>query len=179
MGDGYDQYRRAQRGKVSDRTRSTRRGSFEIHMDILLAISRGFDKPAELMKEANASWKTIQAYLSRLANAKLIEEVTIEGHRSYALTAPGFDSLKTFEQLSQTLRPKLDSSKNVSSTQPTTFRVSPVCDLCGRLLGVGFYYSCHTCGANYCYAHAPEKCDHRRLKLRAPELQARKRKAPG
>ena len=37
---------------------------------------------------------------------------------------------------------------------------APTCGLCGRNLGVGFYYSCHVCGATYCYAHSPQKCDH-------------------
>jgi hypothetical protein len=37
---------------------------------------------------------------------------------------------------------------------------SPTCGLCGRNLGVGYYYTCHACGAAYCYAHAPQKCDH-------------------
>ncbi len=36
------------------------------------------------------------------------------------------------------------------------------CGLCGRSLGVGFYYMCHVCGATYCYAHSPQKCDHNR-----------------
>ncbi len=35
------------------------------------------------------------------------------------------------------------------------------CGLCGRRLGVGFYYTCHVCGRNYCYAHIPVKCSHK------------------
>ncbi len=27
------------------------------------------------------------------------------------------------------------------------------CQSCGRTLGIGFYYSCHICGATYCYIH--------------------------
>lgn len=38
---------------------------------------------------------------------------------------------------------------------------APTCGVCGRKLGVGFYYSCHVCGNSFCYAHAPAKCDHR------------------
>lgn len=38
---------------------------------------------------------------------------------------------------------------------------TPTCGVCGRKLGIGFYYSCHVCGKSYCYAHAPVKCDHR------------------
>jgi tRNA(Ile2) C34 agmatinyltransferase TiaS len=40
---------------------------------------------------------------------------------------------------------------------------APTCALCGRNLGVGFYYSCHVCGATYCYAHSPQKCEHRKV----------------
>ncbi len=43
------------------------------------------------------------------------------------------------------------------------------CGQCGRVLGIGFYYTCHVCGASYCYAHSPEKCDHR--KVRAPPIK--------
>ena len=41
-------------------------------------------------------------------------------------------------------------------------KTAPKCGQCGRTLGIGFYYTCHVCGAAYCYAHAPEKCDHQR-----------------
>lgn len=44
----------------------------------------------------------------------------------------------------------------------------PTCGVCGRKLGIGFYYSCHICGKSYCYAHAPEKCNHRVAKANQP-----------
>jgi hypothetical protein len=50
----------------------------------------------------------------------------------------------------------------------------PTCGYCGRILGVGFYYSCHVCGASYCYAHSPEKCDH--SKTKAPPLKVELRR---
>lgn len=34
------------------------------------------------------------------------------------------------------------------------------CGLCGRMLGSGYYFVCHVCGATYCYAHMPEECAH-------------------
>lgn len=37
---------------------------------------------------------------------------------------------------------------------------APNCSMCGRRLGVGYYFSCHVCGRNYCYAHIPVKCSH-------------------
>ena len=36
------------------------------------------------------------------------------------------------------------------------------CIICGRSLGVGFFYTCRVCAATFCYVHAPSKCDHRR-----------------
>ena len=51
-----------------------------------------------------------------------------------------------------------------TSAEQTT---APTCGVCGRKLGVGFYYSCHVCGASYCYAHAPVKCEHPKLREEA------------
>ena len=48
---------------------------------------------------------------------------------------------------------------------------APTCGVCRRKLGVGFYFTCHVCGANYCYAHAPQKCSH--AKARQQALRAR------
>lgn len=45
---------------------------------------------------------------------------------------------------------------------------APTCGVCGRKLGVGFYFSCHICGAAYCYAHAPQKCNHAKAKAQVP-----------
>jgi len=47
--------------------------------------------------------------------------------------------------------------------------VVPTCGVCGRKLGVGFYFSCHVCGATYCYAHAPQKCTHANAKRPLPK----------
>ncbi len=44
-------------------------------------------------------------------------------------------------------------------------RAVPACGYCGRTLSTGFYYVCHTCGATYCYAHSPKKCEHRKVRL--------------
>lgn len=47
---------------------------------------------------------------------------------------------------------------------------APTCGVCGRKLGVGFYFSCHVCGAAYCYAHSPQKCNHAKLKQPAQKF---------
>ena len=41
-----------------------------------------------------------------------------------------------------------------------TQKPAPTCTMCGRKLGVGFYFTCHVCGRTYCYAHIPVKCSH-------------------
>jgi len=48
---------------------------------------------------------------------------------------------------------------------------APNCGVCGRKLGIGYYFTCHVCGANYCYAHTPPKCNH--AKARQPAAKAR------
>lgn len=48
-----------------------------------------------------------------------------------------------------------------TSAEQTT---APTCGVCGRKLGIGFYFSCHVCGASYCYAHSPQKCNHAKLR---------------
>jgi hypothetical protein len=42
------------------------------------------------------------------------------------------------------------------------------CGTCGRILGPGYYYTCHVCGLTYCYTHKPEKCDHMKLEHEGP-----------
>jgi hypothetical protein len=49
--------------------------------------------------------------------------------------------------------------------------VAPTCGVCGRKLGVGFYFSCHVCGATYCYAHSPVKCNHAKAKASVPQTR--------
>jgi tRNA(Ile2) C34 agmatinyltransferase TiaS len=39
-------------------------------------------------------------------------------------------------------------------------RQKPTCGTCGRALGVGYYWTCHTCGATFCYVHIPESHKH-------------------
>jgi len=43
-------------------------------------------------------------------------------------------------------------------------RMEPSCGFCGRVLGRGFYFTCHVCGATYCYTHRPSKCSHEKLR---------------
>lgn len=54
-----------------------------------------------------------------------------------------------------------------TSTEQAT---APTCAVCGRKLGVGYYYSCHVCSQSYCYAHAPAKCNH--MSARVPVKKA-------
>jgi hypothetical protein len=37
---------------------------------------------------------------------------------------------------------------------------APTCGVCGRKLGIGYYFTCHICSRSFCYAHIPIKCTH-------------------
>ncbi|MDV3244401.1 MAG: hypothetical protein LYZ66_04405 [Nitrososphaerales archaeon] len=55
-----------------------------------------------------------------------------------------------------------------SEVQPgTQQRQEDTCGLCGKLLSKGYFFVCHVCGATFCYAHMPEKCEHRRVRFLA------------
>ncbi|MDV3277536.1 MAG: hypothetical protein LYZ69_03595 [Nitrososphaerales archaeon] len=54
------------------------------------------------------------------------------------------------------------------TSQRAEDRPQAACGLCGRMLNHGYYFVCHVCGATYCYAHMPEKCQHRRVRSLAP-----------
>jgi hypothetical protein len=58
---------------------------------------------------------------------------------------------------------------DVSVYTSTEQATAPSCGVCGRKLGIGFYFSCHICGNTYCYAHAPTKCDHVKAKQPPPK----------
>ena len=55
-----------------------------------------------------------------------------------------------------------------TSAEQTTV---PTCGVCGRKLGIGFYFSCHVCGLTTCYAHSPAKCTHEKLRQEARKAQ--------
>jgi len=55
------------------------------------------------------------------------------------------------------------------SYYPYRMEDEPVaCRLCGRMLGVAFHFTCHVCGAAYCYVHMPDRCSH--IRIKAPFL---------
>jgi len=58
--------------------------------------------------------------------------------------------------------------------EPRVQKTLPKCGQCGRTLGVGFYYACHVCGATYCYAHIPQKCEHLGNKVRPLKVTLRR-----
>ncbi len=64
---------------------------------------------------------------------------------------------------------QVNSEMEASQSQ----KPAPTCGLCGRKLGVGFYYTCHICGRTYCYAHIPSKCTHRAMVDPSPMLPQR------
>ena len=41
----------------------------------------------------------------------------------------------------------------MSGTYPETKTKAVACNFCGRVLGKEYYFTCHVCGATYCYTH--------------------------
>ena len=62
-------------------------------------------------------------------------------------------------------------SRTVSQGQAQ--KPAPVCGYCGRTMSAGFFYKCHVCGATYCYAHSPQKCEHKPALHPVPEVFSR------
>jgi hypothetical protein len=66
------------------------------------------------------------------------------------------------EILRNNLKARALHETNVSAGMYTAQaqKQAPTCAICGQKLGVGFYFTCHTCGNRFCYAHIPVKCTH-------------------
>ena len=89
-----------------------------------------------------------------------------EIRRYYALkwAAEFYPDLKAyFEKIDKQVKSSGARINTTIFTLPTVSReMDKTCGVCGRKLGVGYYYTCRICLATYCYAHAPMKCDHKR-----------------
>ena len=59
--------------------------------------------------------------------------------------------------------------------QGESAKAQETCKFCGRVLGTGFNFTCHVCGATYCYTHRPEKCEHQGMAMTPLGLFSAKR----
>lgn len=77
----------------------SRRSELEIKMDVLEAVSRGIDRPTQIMYKANLSWGTLQSNLSALVGRGFLESQDLGPRKRYELTQAGFEILQGFRKV--------------------------------------------------------------------------------
>ena len=76
-----------------------RRSELEIKMDVLQVVSQGIDRPTQIMYKANLSWIALQENLKSLVAKAFLREENLGPRRRYELTQSGFDILRTFQKV--------------------------------------------------------------------------------
>jgi predicted transcriptional regulator len=76
-----------------------RRSELEIKMDVLQVVSQGIDRPTQIMYKANLSWIALQENLKSLVAKSFLREENLGPRRRYELTQSGFDILRTFQKV--------------------------------------------------------------------------------
>lgn len=80
-----------------------RRSELEIRMDVLQVVSQGIDRPTQIMYKANLSWIALQENLKALVAKSFLREESVGPRRRYELTQSGFDILRTFRTVLETM----------------------------------------------------------------------------
>ncbi len=80
-----------------------RRSELEIKMDVLQVISQGIDRPTQIMYKANLSWMALQETLKSLVGRAFVREENLGQRRRYELTQSGFDILRTFRTVLESM----------------------------------------------------------------------------
>jgi len=80
-----------------------RRSELEIKMDVLQVVSQGIDRPTQIMYKANLSWVALQDCLKSLVGKSFIREENMGSRRRYELTQPGYEILRTFQKVLETM----------------------------------------------------------------------------
>jgi predicted transcriptional regulator len=83
----------------SPRKTPARRSELEIKMDVLQVVSQGIDRPTQIMYKANLSWIALQENLKSLVAKSFLREENVGPRRRYELTQTGFDILRTFQKV--------------------------------------------------------------------------------
>jgi predicted transcriptional regulator len=91
-----------------------RRSELEIKMDVLQVVSQGIDRPTQIMYKANLSWLALQENLKALVARSFLREETLGPRRRYELTQKGFDILRTFRTVLETMGAAPPVEKQVS-----------------------------------------------------------------
>ena len=81
----------------------TRRSELEIKMDVLQVVSQGIDRPTQIMYKANLSWVALQENLKSLVQRAFLREESLGSRRRYELTQSGFEILRTFKKVVETM----------------------------------------------------------------------------
>jgi len=76
-----------------------RRSELEIKMDVLQVVSQGIDRPTQIMYKANLSWMALQENLKSLVSKSFIREESMGPRRRYELTQSGYEILRTFQRV--------------------------------------------------------------------------------
>jgi len=76
-----------------------RRSELEIKMDVLQVVSQGIDRPTQIMYKANLSWMALQENLKSLVSKSFIREEATGPRRRYELTQSGYEILRTFQRV--------------------------------------------------------------------------------
>ena len=80
-----------------------RRSELEIKMDVLQVVSQGIDRPTQIMYKANLSWIALQQNLQTLVTKSFLREEKLGPRRRYEVTPSGFDLLRTFRKVVETM----------------------------------------------------------------------------
>jgi predicted transcriptional regulator len=88
---------------VASKRGVTRRSELEIKMDVLQVVSQGIDRPTQIMYKANLSWVALQENLKSLVGRAFLREESLGSRRRYELTQTGFEILRTFTKIVETM----------------------------------------------------------------------------
>jgi len=96
-----------------------RRSELEIKMDVLQVVSQGIDRPTQIMYKANLSWIALQENLKALVAKSFLREENLGQRRRYELTQRGFEILRIFRTVLESMSGTPVVQKQVS------FRAGP------------------------------------------------------
>jgi predicted transcriptional regulator len=91
-----------------------RRSELETKMDVLRVVSQGIDRPTQIMYKANLSWVALQDNLKSLVGKAFLREENLGSRRRYELTQSGFEILRTFQKVIETMGSTPTAQKQVS-----------------------------------------------------------------
>ena len=80
-----------------------RRSELEIKMDVLQVVSQGIDRPTQIMYKANLSWMALQENLKSLVARSFLKEESLGPRRRYELTQSGYEILRSFRSVLESM----------------------------------------------------------------------------